>query len=209
MLVAETDVPVGMSVWQAARKAVVAPVSDFAAKGVVPVAVQVAAGFPADFLEADVVEVARGLNSGAREYGAYVVGGDTAESCSLTLAVQVFGTAKRERLVLRYGAKEGDVLAVTGLFGKTAAGLQILLHNQKAPEGLRERLVDSVLMPHARLAEGLALAACGAVSASMDSSDGLAWCLHELAVQSGGGFVFSDLPVAPEAANLRGCKAWM
>ncbi len=115
MLVAETDVPVGMSVWQAARKAVVAPVSDFAAKGVVPVAVQVAAGFPADFLEADVVEVARGLNSGAREYGAYVVGGDTAESGGLTLAVQVFGTAKREQLMLRHGAKEGDVLAVTGL----------------------------------------------------------------------------------------------
>ena len=41
MLVGKTDVPRGMSLWQAARKAVVMNISDFAAKGVEPVAVLV------------------------------------------------------------------------------------------------------------------------------------------------------------------------
>jgi thiamine-monophosphate kinase len=202
MLVAKTDVPVGMTLWQAARKAVIAPVSDFGAKGALPVAVQVAVGFPSKFTQAQVEEVAEGLNSGAREYGAYVVGGDTAEASDFTVAVQVYGTAKRKTLMLRRGAQPDDILAVTGFFGKTVAGLQILQQTLNLPANLRQPLVDSVLLPKARLSEGLALAGSGAVSASMDSSDGLAWCLHELAMQGNVGFVVSDLPVAPEAAQF-------
>jgi thiamine-monophosphate kinase len=52
------------------------------------------------------------------------------------------------------------------------------------------------------LQEGLALGRSGAVSASMDSSDGLAWCLHELALQSGVGFEVSALPVAAEVQRF-------
>ena len=43
-------------------------------------------------------------------------------------------------------------------------------------------------MPKARLVEGLALGGCGVVSASMDSSDGLAWTLHELGTVKQRGF---------------------
>ena len=48
MLVGKTDVPRDMSLWQAARKTVVMNVSDFAAKGVQPVAVLVSLGLPRD-----------------------------------------------------------------------------------------------------------------------------------------------------------------
>ena len=57
-------------------------------------------------------------------------------------------------------------------------------------------------MPKAQLAEGLALAESGAVSASMDSSDGLAWSLHELGRLSNVGFCLNNVPVAPEAAEF-------
>jgi thiamine monophosphate kinase len=73
MLVAKTDVPVGMTLWQAARKAIVAPVSDFAAKGAVPVAVQVAVGFPSKFLQAQVRKWLR-LEQWRKRYDAYIVG---------------------------------------------------------------------------------------------------------------------------------------
>src|SRR5437867_8870511 len=46
MLVASTDVTPGMKLWQAARKAVVATVSDFAAKGLIPQALMVSLGLP-------------------------------------------------------------------------------------------------------------------------------------------------------------------
>ena len=71
---------------------------------------------------ADLVDIAKGLNAGAREYGAYVVGGDTGEACDLIVSVQVFGIAAKDALMLRGGARAGDILAVTGLFGRSAAG---------------------------------------------------------------------------------------
>jgi thiamine-monophosphate kinase len=198
MLVGKTDVPRGMSLWQAARKAVVMNISDFAAKGVEPVAVLVSLGLPRHFMRKEVDEIARGLNAGAREYGAYVVGGDTNEASDLTMAISLFGTAKRKTLMLRNGAKPGDVIAVTGFFGKTTAGLKLLLDDYAASKELHEVLLRSVCLPKARLPEGLALCRSGAVSASIDSSDGLAWSLHELTRMSGVGFVINSVPVADE-----------
>jgi thiamine-monophosphate kinase len=202
MLVNKTDVPRGMSLWQAARKAVVMNVSDFAAKGVKPVAVLVSLGLPRRFMRKDVEEVARGLNAGAQEYGAYVIGGDTNEASDLVVSVSLFGTAKRKALMLRSGAKPGDIVAVTGFFGKTAAGLRLLLDGYAASKELREVLLRSVCMPKARLNEGMALCGSGAVSASIDSSDGLAWSLHELARTSHVGFAISSVPVADEVLRF-------
>ena len=203
MLVAQTDVPREMSLWQAARKAVVMSVSDFAAKGVEPKAVMVSLGLPESLTLENLVELAKGLNAGAREYGAYVVGGDTGEACDLIISVHLYGSAKKGDLMLRSDAKPGDFLAVTGFFGKSAAGLRVLSDGDcKASDTLREVLVNAVFMPAARLSEGLALRSCGGVSASIDSSDGLAWCLHELALHSGVGFVVSRLPVADEVRCL-------
>jgi thiamine-monophosphate kinase len=149
-----------------------------------------------------VEEIARGLNTGAREYGAYVVGGDTSEASDLVVAISLFGTAKRKQLVLRSGAKAGDIVAVTGLFGKTAAGLRLLLNEYAASKEMREVLLRSVCMPKARLCEGLALCRSGALSASMDSSDGLAWSLHELARTSGVGFIVDRVPLADEVRRF-------
>ena len=203
MLVAKTDVPRGMSFWQAARKAVVMNVSDFAAKGVAPKAVMVSLGLPPSLLQGDLEEIARGLNAGAREFGAYVVGGDTAESAEVIISIQLFGTAPKQGLMLRGGAKAGDILAVTGFFGKSASGLRLLLDKQcKASDAMRDVLVGAVFMPKARLREGLALQRSGAVTSSIDSSDGLAWCLHELSVQSKVGFAVSALPVADEVRRF-------
>ena len=86
--------------------------------------------------------------------------------------------------MLRNGAKPGDILAVTGFFGKSAAGLRLLSDNYSASPNLRDVLLDAVCMPKARLKEGLALSRSGAVSASIDSSDGLAWSLHEIGKMS-------------------------
>ena len=202
MLISKTDVPPGMTLWQAARKAVVMNISDFAAKGVKPKAILVSLGLPEGVEEKDVRELAAGLNAGAREYGAYVIGGDTGEASDLVISLSLFGTAAKSEVILRSGARPGDILAVTGFFGKTPAGLKILLHNLDVPKKLREVLVESVLLPRARLKEGLALRQVGAVSAAIDSSDGLAWSLHEVAKASNVGFTVDKLPIALEAERF-------
>lgn len=202
MLVAATDVPPGMSLFAAARKAVVMAVSDFASKGILPSAVTVGLGLPRNLTtEKSVTEIADGLNSGAREYGAYVVGGDTSETSDLVISISLFGVS-RNALMLRSGARDGDIVAVTGLFGKPAAGLRLLLGGHKASAKLQERLVEAVYYPKARLREGLALRGYDYVTSSMDSSDGLAWSLHELARLSNVGFVIDEVPVAPEAEKF-------
>jgi thiamine-monophosphate kinase len=202
MLVARTDVPAGMSLWQAARKAVVMNVSDFAAKGVKPCAMLVSLGLPKGTAETDVKELARGLNDGAREYDTYVIGGDTGEASDIVICISLFGTAAKGKVILRSGAALGDLLATTGSFGKTPAGLKILLNDLEVSEETRKVLVDSVLLPHARLKEGLALSSTGAVTAAIDSSDGLAWSLHEISRASNVGFLVDKLPIASEAERF-------
>jgi thiamine-monophosphate kinase len=202
MLVAKTDVPPGMTLWQAARKAVVMNISDFAAKGVKPSAMLVSLGLPKGITEKDVEELARGLNAGAREYGAYVIGGDTGEASDLVISLSLFGTAAKGKVMLRSGAMPGDLLAITGFFGRTPAGLKILLNDIAVSEKMRKVLLESVLMPRARLKEGLALSRTMAVTSAIDSSDGLAWSLHEVARSSNVGFTVDKLPVASEAERF-------
>lgn len=202
MLVGKTDVPKGMSLWQAARKAAVMNISDLAAKGVQPIALVVSLGLPRNLIEKDIVQIGEGLNAGAREYNAFILGGDTSEATDLMISCSAMGMTDKGLIIKRSGAKPGDMVAVTGEFGKTPAGLKILLKKLPTPIAIKQTLMGSVLMPKARLQEGIALAWTGAVSASIDSSDGLAWSLHEIAKVSNVGFVIDHLPVAREAEKF-------
>jgi thiamine-monophosphate kinase len=153
-------------------------------------------------MKRDIEEIGRGLNAGAREYGAYIIGGDTGEASDLVISISLFGIAKESMLMLRSGARPRDLVAVTGYFGKATAGLKILLNNLNVPSEIRKVLIESALMPHARLKEGLVLSQTKAVTAAMDSSDGLAWSLHEIAKASGVGFLVNELPITKEVQKL-------
>lgn len=201
MLVGETDIPYGMTFRQAARKSVVMNISDFAAKGVKPLVLLASLGLPRTMSVKDVEEIGKGLNDGVREYDAYLIGGDTGESSCFTICCMVFGTSSTKRIIPRSGARPGDILAVTGPFGKTAAGLKILLEGFNDLES-KQNILDAVYMPRARLREGIALGRTGMVSASIDSSDGLAISLHELRKMSHVGFIMTKVPVAEEVAQF-------
>ena len=202
MLVDKTDMPPTMSYWQAARKAIIMNVSDFAAKGVKPLVALISLGLSENLNKKIIEEIAEGLNAGAREYGAYIIGGDTNEASNLIISISLFGIAERNEIMLRNTAKSDDIVAVTGMFGKTSAGLKILLKGLKADSKIQKTLVESVLMPRARLNEGLALSRTKAVDAAVDSSDGLAWSLHEIARASNVGFTINHIPIAKEAKEF-------
>lgn len=202
MLVGSTDIPPGMTVRQAARKALVANVSDMAAKGVRPLAGLVALGLPAHLTEHDVNGVADGLGEAARECRFPLVGGDTNESKDLIISIALFGIAKANQLVRRSGARVGDVIVVTGEFGSTTAGLKALIENKQRPHQLPRQLFEAVFYPKAQLELGLRLAASGALTSSIDSSDGLAWSLHELAKASRVGVRIDRVPVSRAALKF-------
>ena len=202
MLVGSTDIPPGMTMKQAARKAVVANVSDLAAKGVRPLAGVVALGLPAQLTEGNIHEIASGLAQGAKEYGFPLVGGDTNESNDLTISIALFALANRRQLILRSGANAGDIIAATGEFGDTAAGLKALLEEKIRPKRLARPFYRAVYTPRAQLDLGLKLAASGAITASIDSSDGLAWSLHELSKESHVGIRINSLPTSKAARKF-------
>ena len=198
MLVGSTDVPPGMTLQEAARKSVVATVSDFAAKGVRPRALMVSLGLPAPAEKMTVQNIARGLGKASREYNCKIIGGDTNQADDLVIDIVGIGFANPKLLVRRGGAKPGDIVCVTGPFGKTSAGLRILVSKLEKDLKKYPSLVKAVRWPKARLAEGTALAKSRAATSSIDSSDGLAWSLHQIAQSSKVGINLHTIPVAAD-----------
>jgi thiamine-monophosphate kinase len=204
MLVWKTDVPIGMSYRQAARKAVVMNFSDLGAKGVSPEAFLASIGIPRWLKVDDVVEMARGFEEGVREYCSYVIGGDTNESEEIIISGVAVGVSNKKSIMKRDGAKPGDIIATTGKFGNTGAAYKILLEGFDPPVDLKNSLLDSIFMPKARVKEGMALSKTKSVSSSIDSSDGLALSLHDLSKSSNVGFELINLPISKESIIFAG-----
>jgi len=196
MLVEHTDVPAGMTYRQAARKAVAMCVSDFAAKGARPDSFVVSLGLKKGISQEQVDALASGFRDAEKEWDVLLVGGDTNEAEELVIDCAMVGFARR--LVPRRGARAGDALVVTGLFGYPPAGLRILNGSAVARGEFGEKARASVLDPAPSLEVGMALGPF--LSSAMDSSDGLARSLHTLATESNVGF---DVTVLPAARGVR------
>ncbi len=195
MFVRKTDAPQEMTVRQIGKKVIVMNISDLAAKGATPVGFLSALGFPSDFIKNDIEELLHGFKEACSLYRVPYLGGDTNEADDLVIAGIALGITNKEELISRAGAQEGDIVCVTGIFGKTAAGFKILLDNLECPEHLRNEFIEAVFYPKARLDEGVALAKSRTPTASIDSSDGLAWSLHEIAKASNVGIEINKLPI--------------
>ncbi len=190
MLVASTDVPSGMEAWQVARKSIVSCISDLAAKGVRPHAAVISLGIPnsCSMRQPYIEGLAEGFAIASKEFGVKIVGGDTNEAGELVIDCSMIGFS-RFKVPTRSGAKPGDYVIVSGPFGFATAGLAILLQKNEITASssssiFRKHAVKSVLEPYPRQSFGLALARY--FSSSIDSSDGLAVSLYELASQSEG-----------------------
>ena len=181
MLVAMTDVPVQMKPWQVARKSIVSCASDLAAKGAMPVAAMVSLGLPRGMTRGYIEELARGFLMASQEFGVKIVGGDTNEAQDLVIDCSMVGAINKP-VPPRIGARVGDAVVVSGKFGYSAAGLAMLLKGTHATGRLRQAAIDSVLEPKPRQNFGMELARF--FSSSIDSSDGLAISLYEIATQS-------------------------
>ena len=197
MLVEHTDVPAGMTYRQAARKAVAMCVSDFAAKGARPDSFVVSLGLKKGVSQEQVDALGWGFRDAEKEWDVLLVGGDTNEAKELVIDCAMVGFAKR--LVPRRGARPGDVLVVTGLFGYPPAGLRVLKGSVVAEGKFTEKARASVLDPTPSLEVGVAIGPF--LSSAMDSSDGLARSLHTLAAESRVGF---EVTMLPAAAGVQG-----
>ena len=180
-------------------KALAVNLSDLAAMGATPLAalVSVLVG-PGD--DAELEAIYSGLGACARLYGCAIAGGDVARAEELALSISVLG--RTACAPGRDGAQPGDVIAVTGDLGASAAGLLVLRDPALAELPGADACVQRHRRPHPRLAEGAALAPHA--HAMMDLSDGLATDLPRLARRSGVAIEIdlAALPVRAETAAI-------
>ena len=196
-LVESTDIPPKMKLSDAARKSIVACVSDFTAKGVKPKYGIISINLPKIISRSKINEIASGFKKACNEYNISILGGDTNEGKEIVFNVCIFGTT--DKIITRQKSKKGDLVFVTGPFGYTAAGLSLLLGKKKVKESFDKKLVKAVINPKPRLDFGLKNKKY--FSSSMDSSDGLSTTLNELSKQSKNKFVINNIPFMKDLDN--------
>lgn len=201
MLHRQTDFPEIMNPWQMGWMAVAVNLSDIAAMGGEPAGLLMAVGLPheADLYFID--ELFSGFRDCAAYYGTRILGGDTDSHQELTVTGTALGWVEKDLVLRRRGARPGDLLCTTGSLGGAGGGLYAWRE-----ERLDSPLIEKLLEPEPRLAEGRALAKSGAVTAMMDSSDGLALSLSDLSAASRVGFVVYEerLPLAEGLEEMVG-----
>lgn len=200
MLHRTTDFPAEMTPWQMGWMSAAVNLSDIAAMGAEPAGLLMAIGMPADTEIAFVEDLARGIQACAEFCGTAVIGGDLDTHAELTITGTALGRVKKSQLLLRKGAKPGDLVCVTGYTGSAGAALKAI----QSKKSVSETVLKALFEPIPRTQEAWKLAESGAVTSMMDTSDGLAMSLYDLARQSKIGFKIREnaLPILPEVREF-------
>ncbi len=196
-------------------KSVVVNVSDICAMNARPtqitVSIAVSNRFPLEALE----ELYEGIERAAQEYKVDVIGGDTTSSQKgLIISITALGEADENEIVYRNGAKQTDLLVVTGDIGAAYMGLKVLERekqvfqvnpNSQPDLDAYTYLIERQLKPEARKDVRTLLHALEIKPTSMiDISDGLSSEIMHLCKQSGVGCnLYEDkLPIDPQFINV-------
>jgi len=148
-----------------------------------PVAVFLSLALPRDLPQTWVGRFARSLIRLAKEHGATLAGGDTAESPNGILAdIIVLGTVPKGKAILRSGAKPGDRIFVSGELGGSAAAVAMMRAQPK--KRLYPRDYPRHFHPEPRIDLGRILREKGLASAMIDTSDGLSTDLAHICEES-------------------------
>ncbi len=164
-------------------KAIAQNAADVVAMGSAPSAFLVSLGCPADTTVEFIDGLVEGLWAEAGRAGGSIAGGDVVSAPLLVISVTAFGDPAGRPPVLRSGARPGDIVAVAGRLGWSAAGLAILsagLDGEPCPE-----LVAAHRLPCPPYEAVLELPRGTAVTAMTDVSDGLLADIGHIAESSG------------------------
>ncbi len=165
-------------------KSMEANISDLAAMGGAdPLVSVVGLALPVDISVDNVDKLYDGMDKSCRRHGVIIVGGDTVLSKKdIIISITLIGKIEKKRIVRRDGARIGDLLCVTGTFGDSYAGMDVL--KRKLSRKKYGQLVHKHLRPEARIRDAKIISSGALATSLTDSSDGLAASVTLLAVAS-------------------------
>ena len=192
--------------------------SDIAAMGGVPKYALVTLGLKGNEDIKFVDELYRGMKA-VGQSETQILGGDISKSPVLMINISVLGEVEKKNLVLRKGARPGDVICVTGFCGDSAAGFELLKcrgdiydahsfchceNSDVTSKDVAISLVKKHLMPPPRLKESQVIAKNHLATSMIDNSDGLLASIKFLCQTSGvGAKIYEDkIPISQELRNL-------
>ena len=175
--------------------------SDIAAMGAEPAAFFLSAALPAGY-QSLFLDLMTGLHDILGRFGTPLAGGDLSSSDRLFLSATVLGEVPAGQALRRADARPGDAIFLTGQPGWSGAGLRLLTSGWRKTadghltdpdgrpqpaSGLAWDCLEKHLRPVPRLETGRFLRESGAVTAAIDTSDGIAKDLRMIAAASGAG----------------------
>ena len=190
-------------------KSMAVNLSDIAAMGGRPLYALVSLGIPGDTETESVIDLYKGMIDLAKQFEVRIIGGDTVGSPVTAITLTIIGEAVDEdRILKRSAAKPGDVIAVTGNLGASAAGLAMMQRKLTFDKKTEATLREALFKPTPRINEGQVLAK-NAVKAAIDVSDGLLGDLEKICFASGvGAKLYSDrIPIHPAVVKSFGNEA--
>lgn len=185
---------------QLGRKSVSVNVSDIAAMGGCPKSLYLGLAVPATVSVENLEQFVHGFLSEAKGYGAVLAGGDTCRSTGpLIISVTVQGTVPEGQAACRSGAKDGDLIFVSGTLGDSALAFN-LLQNGEDPDS---ELTEKHHCPQARTELGRSLTVRKLANAMIDISDGLVADLGHIleASAKGAALNLEDIPLSSSFQN--------
>ena len=196
-------------------KSAVVNFSDIYAMNGKPKQITVSLGISKRFSVEELEEFYSGLQLACDIYGVDIVGGDTSASLTgLCISITCIGEGEKEKIVTRSGAKDTDLVCVSGDLGAAYMGLQLLEREKRVFKGEKEftpdfagkeYLLERQLKPEARKDIIELLDKAGIVPTSMmDISDGLSSELLHISKQSNVGCrIYEDrIPIDYQTAAM-------
>ena len=196
-------------------KSAVVNFSDIYAMNGQPKQITVSLGISKRFSVEDIDEIYAGIQLACEIYGVDIVGGDISASLTgLCISITCIGEGEKGQVVMRSGAKDTDLICVSGDLGAAYMGLQLLEREKNVFKGQKdfqpdfggkEYLLERQLKPEARKDIVEALEKAGIVPGSMmDISDGLSSELMHICSQSKVGCrIYEDkIPISYQAAAM-------